>query len=84
MRALGTWTTTSSPGTTRSRDTPARRRTSRHSSPAADVSPAMLAVLRKKAAAAGVANLEIVRAGFLSYDHAGPPADGVFTRNALH
>jgi hypothetical protein len=44
----------------------------------------MLAVLRKKAAAAGVANLEIVRAGFLSYDHAGPPADGVFTRNALH
>lgn len=44
----------------------------------------MLAVLRKKAVAAGAANLEIVRAGFLSYDHAGPLAGGVFTRNALH
>lgn len=51
---------------------------------AADVSPAMLAALRKKAAAAGLANLDVVRAGFLSYTHAGPPADGVFTRNALH
>jgi SAM-dependent methyltransferase len=51
---------------------------------AADVSSAMLAALRKKAAAADAANLEIVRAGFLSYTHAGPPADGVFTRNALH
>jgi ubiquinone/menaquinone biosynthesis C-methylase UbiE len=51
---------------------------------AADVSPAMLAALRRKAAAAGVANLEVVRAGFLSYTHEGPPADGVFTRNALH
>ena len=51
---------------------------------AADVSPAMLAALRRKAAAAGADNLEIVRAGFLSYAHEGPPADGVFTRNALH
>jgi len=25
-----------------------------------------------------------VRAGFLSYEHSGPPADGVYTRNALH
>lgn len=51
---------------------------------AADVSPAMVAALRKKAAAADAANLEIVRAGFLSYTHMGPPADGVFTRNGLH
>lgn len=51
---------------------------------AADVSPAMVAALRKKAAAADAANLEVVRAGFLSYTHTGPPADGVFTRNGLH
>jgi SAM-dependent methyltransferase len=31
-----------------------------------------------------VANLECVQAGFLSYEHAGPPADAVYTRNALH
>jgi len=49
---------------------------------AADVSPAMLAAIRAKAA--GPANLACVRAGFLSYRHDGPPADGVYTRNALH
>jgi ubiquinone/menaquinone biosynthesis C-methylase UbiE len=51
---------------------------------AADVSPAMLALLRNRAAEAGVSNLTTVQAGFLSYEHAGPPADGVYTRNALH
>jgi ubiquinone/menaquinone biosynthesis C-methylase UbiE len=51
---------------------------------AVDVSPAMMAVLRERAAAAGLDNLECVRAGFLSYAHSGPPADGVYTRNALH
>jgi SAM-dependent methyltransferase len=51
---------------------------------AVDIAPAMLAVLRRRAAAAGVANLECVQAGFLSYRHAGPPADAVYTRNALH
>jgi ubiquinone/menaquinone biosynthesis C-methylase UbiE len=51
---------------------------------AVDVSPVMLAVLRERAAAAGLANLDCVRAGFLSYQHSGPPADGVYTRNALH
>jgi SAM-dependent methyltransferase len=51
---------------------------------AVDVSPAMNAFLRERAAAAGLANLDCVRAGFLSYDQAGPPADGVYTRNALH
>ena len=51
---------------------------------AVDVSPAMLAVLRERAADAGLRNLDCVRAGFLSYSHAGPPADGVYTRHALH
>jgi SAM-dependent methyltransferase len=51
---------------------------------AVDVSPAMVALLRERAAAAGLANLDCVRAGFLSYDHSGPPADGVYTRNGLH
>jgi SAM-dependent methyltransferase len=51
---------------------------------AVDVSPAMLAELRRKAAAAGAPNLEAVRGGFLSYAPAGPPLDGVYTRNALH
>jgi ubiquinone/menaquinone biosynthesis C-methylase UbiE len=51
---------------------------------AVDISPAMLELLRRRAAAAGMANLECVQAGFLSYRHAGPPADAVYTRNALH
>jgi SAM-dependent methyltransferase len=51
---------------------------------AVDISPAMLEVLRLRAAAAGVANLECVQGGFLSYQHAGPPTDAVYTRNALH
>ena len=36
---------------------------------AVDVSPAMNAFLRERAAAAGLANLDCVRAGFLSYEH---------------
>jgi ubiquinone/menaquinone biosynthesis C-methylase UbiE len=51
---------------------------------AVDISPAMLEFLRVRAAAAAVTNLECVQAGFLSYEHAGPPADAVYTRNALH
>jgi SAM-dependent methyltransferase len=51
---------------------------------AVDISPAMLGLLRQRAAAAGLANLHCVQAGFLSYEHTGPPADGVHTRNALH
>jgi ubiquinone/menaquinone biosynthesis C-methylase UbiE len=51
---------------------------------AVDVSPAMLAVLRERAAAGGLANLYCVQAGFLSYQHHGRQADGVYTRNALH
>lgn len=51
---------------------------------AADISPAMLTVLRARAAEAGLGNIECVQAGFLSYQHTGQPADAVFTRNALH
>lgn len=51
---------------------------------AVDVSPAMLAHVERAATHAGLSNLECVRAGFLSYVHAGDPAEAVFTRNALH
>ncbi len=51
---------------------------------AVDVSPAMQAHTSRTADAAGLANVECVQAGFLSYEHAGGPADAVFTRNALH
>jgi len=59
---------------------PAARRFGRVT--AVDVSPAMIAALREKSA--GLASLYCVRAGFLGYSHDGPPADGVYTRNALH
>src|SRR5215475_7731072 len=32
----------------------------------------------------GLGNVEVLRAGFLSYEHAGPPADFVYSRYALH
>jgi SAM-dependent methyltransferase len=51
---------------------------------AVDISPVMLDALRAAAEAAGLANLECVRAGFLTYEHTGPPADLVHTRHALH
>jgi SAM-dependent methyltransferase len=51
---------------------------------AVDVSPAMGRFLGERAAGAGLANLECVRAGFLTYEHTGAPADAVVTRNALH
>lgn len=51
---------------------------------AVDVSPAMLSVVRHRATEAGLVNLHCVQAGFLSYQHAGAPADAVYTRNALH
>ena len=51
---------------------------------AVDPSPAMLAALREKAERAGAANVDCVRAGFLTYEHAGEPPDVVYTRNALH
>lgn len=51
---------------------------------AVDVSEPMLERLRGKLAAAGAGNVEVVRAGFLSYEHAGPPADFAYSRYALH
>ncbi len=51
---------------------------------AVDISPLMLARLRAKVAASGLSNVEIVEAGFLSYEHSGGPADFVYSRWALH
>jgi SAM-dependent methyltransferase len=51
---------------------------------AVDVSPVMLEPLRAKVAAQGLTNVEVVQAGFLTYEHAGAPADLVYSRYALH
>ena len=51
---------------------------------AVDVSPVMLALLRENVDRRAVSNVETVRAGFLTYEHAGPPADLVYSRFALH
>ena len=51
---------------------------------AVDVSPAMLAHARSKAARAGVSNIEFHHAGFLTYAHAGLPADAISTTFAFH
>lgn len=51
---------------------------------AVDISPAMLEFLRTRAAEAKLTNLTCVQAGFLTYQHPAPPADAIYTRNALH
>lgn len=51
---------------------------------AVDVSAPMLARLRAKIAAVGAPNVEVVRSGFLTYAHPGPPVDVVYSRYALH
>jgi len=51
---------------------------------AVDVSPAMLAALQANIAQRGLTNVVTAHAGFLGYAHAGPPADFVYSRNALH
>lgn len=51
---------------------------------AVDVSAAMLECARRKAAAAGVGNIEYHQAGFLTYEHAGSRADVVTSMAALH
>jgi SAM-dependent methyltransferase len=51
---------------------------------AVDVSPPMLDRLAERAAERELDNIELVRAGLLSYVHQGAPADVVFTRNVLH
>ncbi len=49
---------------------------------AVDVSPPMAGHLRDRFGDAD--NVTVVEAGFLTYAHAGPPADFVHCRNALH
>jgi SAM-dependent methyltransferase len=49
-----------------------------------DVSEAMLEIAREKAAAEGVENVEFVHQGMVRYDHDGPSASFVFSKNALH
>lgn len=49
-----------------------------------DVSPAMVEMLRARVAGDGFDNVDVVPAGFLSWEHDGPPVDAVFSRNALH
>src|SRR4051794_15716848 len=51
---------------------------------AVDVSPVMLGRLREKTAGRAPANLAVVQAGFLTYEHSGAPADAVYSRLALH
>ncbi len=51
---------------------------------AVDVSPAMIKALRSRVERLAVTNLEVVRQGFLTYEHRGDPAEFVFSRNALH
>jgi SAM-dependent methyltransferase len=51
---------------------------------AVDVSPAMVAALSTRVRGSKTNNVTVVEAGFLSYAHKGPPADAIFTRNALH
>jgi SAM-dependent methyltransferase len=47
---------------------------------AVDVSPAMVAALRARAGE----NVEVIEAGFLSYEHRGEPPSVVYSRHALH
>jgi SAM-dependent methyltransferase len=51
---------------------------------AVEISPVTLERLRAKVAASRVSNVEVVQAGFVSYEHSGPPADFVYSRWALH
>ncbi len=51
---------------------------------AVDVSPVMLERLAAKVAGAAARNVELVRAGFLTYEHTGERADVVYSRYALH
>ena len=51
---------------------------------AADVSPLMQELLRRKVEASGLRNIECVCAGFLTYKHSGTPVDFAYSRYALH
>ena len=51
---------------------------------AVDVSTVMLDRLREKIDRDDLRNVEVVEAGFVSYDHQGPEVDCVYSRFALH
>ncbi len=51
---------------------------------AIDVSSVMLNVIGEKAAQQGIDNIELVHAGFLTYEHRGKAADFAYSRHALH
>ncbi len=51
---------------------------------AVDVSEPMLTRLRSKIADLGLSNVQVVRAGFLTYEHVARPADLIYSRYALH
>jgi SAM-dependent methyltransferase len=51
---------------------------------AADVSPAMLTFLRLQIEREKLANVEVVHAGLLGYEHEGAAPDFVYSRNTLH
>ena len=51
---------------------------------AADVSPVMRERLRAKVEASGHRNIELISAGFHTYEHAGEPVDFAYSRYALH
>lgn len=49
-----------------------------------DISPVMLRALRAKIDRTGLDNVEVVEAGFLTYEHQGRLADVIYSRYALH
>lgn len=51
---------------------------------AVDVSPAMVEHLRHRVDELGLDNVDVVPAGLVTYDHAGPPVDFVYSRNVFH
>jgi ubiquinone/menaquinone biosynthesis C-methylase UbiE len=51
---------------------------------AVDVSEAMIAALKKKVADLGLTNIEVIEAGFLSFEAPPNSIDFVYSRNALH
>jgi putative AdoMet-dependent methyltransferase len=51
---------------------------------AIDISETMLDVVREKVDTRGIQNIDIVRDGFVNYDHGGDPTSFAFSKNALH
>ncbi len=49
-----------------------------------DVSKPILEYVRQRAAKAGLKNIVLCHAGFLTYEHGGAPADAIVTSMALH